>query len=107
MNPLTARFLAYNAKPKAPDLIGPVRVEKPLYEHSGYLSNTETENERMGRLVDALIAGKRLSDDDYRWQRKRRRKSYILTKKYREKTIARNESREAFYKVSPAIIGGR
>lgn len=108
MNPLTARFLAYNAKPKAPDPIGPrARVEKPLYEHSGYLSNTKTEDQRMGRLVDAMIAGKRLSSLDFFWQKKRRQKSYVLTKKYREKTIARNESREAFYKVSHAIIGGR
>jgi len=107
MNPLTARFLAYRANPKAPDPIGPVLVEKPLYEHSGYLSNAETEDQRMGRLVDAMIAGKRLSPIDFYWQKKRRQKSYVLTKKYREKTIARNESREAFYKVSPAIIGGR
>lgn len=105
MNPLTAKFLAYNKKPKAPVACDHPK-NKQRYEHSGFLSNEETGAERMARLQEAMANGLIISPLDFAWQYNRRNKSFVMNRKWREKEIRKNEKRTAFYCLSPKIVGG-
>lgn len=70
MNELTVRFLAYREKPKTAPITPP---EPRLYEVEGFLSNSETTAERMGRLVEALARGDILSSQNMSWFKRHRR----------------------------------
>ena len=54
MSPLTSKFLAYRAKPKVPTAPPPERQHAPT---DGYLSNSETYQERLTRIVEYYAKG--------------------------------------------------
>ncbi len=63
MNSLTAKFLSYRSKPQ--EELKPFGPQLPkMYPIEGFISNTETSLERMGRLVEAYARGEWFSPEN-------------------------------------------
>lgn len=108
MSTIAERFAAYRASGatrKQPIVVAP--APKPPYPHSGWLSNDETRNQRLDRLIEASLKYE-LSISDKAWMHRAGHSGMMLrwelVHTMRAK-VAKSERRMAYYVSQPLPLG--